>query len=55
MKAHGRGAELPAHVFGAGWPLRAAATVAETPAPTAAELAMIRRFDPDGFWTRGRG
>jgi glutaconate CoA-transferase subunit B len=38
-----------------GWPLRAAATVAETPAPTAAELAMIRRFDPDGFWTRGRG
>ena len=38
-----------------GWPLRAAATVAQTPAPTADELAMIRRFDPEGFWTRGRG
>ena len=38
-----------------GWPPRAAATVAETTAPTAAELAVIRRFDPAGFWTRGRG
>lgn len=24
----------------------------ETEPPTAAELEMIRRFDPDGFWTR---
>jgi glutaconate CoA-transferase subunit B len=38
-----------------GWPPRAAAAVAETPPPTAAELAMIRRFDPQGFWTGGRG
>ena len=38
-----------------GWPPRAAATRAETPAPTAEELAVIRRFDPAGFWTRGRG
>jgi glutaconate CoA-transferase, subunit B len=38
-----------------GWPLRPAPAVAGTPAPTAAELAVIRRFDPEGFWTRDRG
>jgi glutaconate CoA-transferase subunit B len=38
-----------------GWPLAAAPAVAETLPPTAAELAVIRRFDPDGFWTRDRG
>ena len=37
-----------------GWPLQSALAVAETPAPTADELAVIRRFDPQGFWTRGR-
>jgi hypothetical protein len=26
--------------------------VAETPVPSEAEIAAIRRFDPDGFWTR---
>jgi hypothetical protein len=29
--------------------------VAETPPPTAEELTVIRRFDPQGFWTHGRG
>jgi glutaconate CoA-transferase subunit B len=37
-----------------GWPLRVAADIGETPPPTAAELAAIRRFDPKGFWTGGR-
>jgi glutaconate CoA-transferase subunit B len=37
-----------------GWPLRLAPELGETPPPTAEELAMIRRFDPEGFWTRGR-
>ena len=37
-----------------GWALRVSADVGETPPPTAAELAAIRRFDPDGFWTGGR-
>jgi glutaconate CoA-transferase subunit B len=36
------------------WPLRVAPDAGETPPPTPAELAAIRRFDPDGFWTRGR-
>jgi glutaconate CoA-transferase, subunit B len=35
-----------------GWELRVAPDVGETPAPSVEELAMIRRFDPDGFWTR---
>ena len=34
-----------------GWPLRLADPVVETPPPSADELAMIRRFDPEGFWT----
>jgi glutaconate CoA-transferase subunit B len=37
-----------------GWDLRVAPDVAETPPPTASELAQIRRLDPDGFWTRRR-
>ena len=40
-------------VANTGWPLRLATTVAETPAPIEAELAMLRQFDPQGFWTKG--
>ena len=36
-----------------GWPLKVSDHVSETSAPTAAELTAIRRFDPQGFWTRG--
>lgn len=35
-----------------GWEVKFAAGVAETPPPTQAELVAIRKFDPDGFWTR---
>ncbi|TAN32835.1 CoA-transferase [bacterium] len=35
-----------------GWELKVAAGVGKTSPPTEAELAAIRRFDPDGFWTR---
>jgi glutaconate CoA-transferase, subunit B len=35
-----------------GWDLEVAAEVGDTPPPTEAELTQIRRFDPDGFWTR---
>jgi len=35
-----------------GWDLKVSRDVSETSAPTEAELAAIRRFDPDGFWTR---
>jgi glutaconate CoA-transferase subunit B len=36
-----------------GWSLRVASQVTETPAPTEVELAMLRQFDPQGFWTKG--
>ena len=35
-----------------GWELQVASDVSETSAPTSEELTAIRRFDPDGFWTR---
>ncbi|TMG65773.1 MAG: CoA-transferase [Chloroflexi bacterium] len=34
-----------------GWDLKVADDVSETSAPTDAELAASRRFDPEGFWT----
>jgi len=37
-----------------GWDLTVAGDVHETPPPTAPELAAIRRFDPEGFWTARR-
>jgi glutaconate CoA-transferase, subunit B len=35
-----------------GWDLKIAEHFSETPPPSGSELAAIRRFDPDGFWTR---
>ena len=37
-----------------GWPLRVAAQVTQTPEPTAEALAILRRLDPQGFWTGRR-
>jgi glutaconate CoA-transferase subunit B len=34
-----------------GWPLRVSAELNRTPAPTDKELAMLKRFDPKGYWT----
>jgi glutaconate CoA-transferase subunit B len=35
-----------------GWDLQFAPGLRETPPPTADELAIIRRCDPQGFWTK---
>jgi len=35
-----------------GWDLAVSRAVKQTSAPTDAELEAIRRFDPEGFWTR---
>jgi glutaconate CoA-transferase subunit B len=35
-----------------GWDLRVAPDARETLAPTEQELAIIRQYDPQGFWTR---
>jgi glutaconate CoA-transferase, subunit B len=37
-----------------GWPLRLAPEVTQTHEPAAETLEILRRFDPQGFWT-GRG
>jgi glutaconate CoA-transferase subunit B len=34
-----------------GWPLKISAELSRTPAPTDEELAMLTRFDPEGYWT----
>jgi glutaconate CoA-transferase subunit B len=36
-----------------GWPLKIADDLEVTPAPTALELEMIRKFDPEGYWSGG--
>ena len=46
------GASVDECVRETGWPLRVAADVRETPPPTDEELAVIREYDPTGFWTR---
>jgi len=35
-----------------GWDVKVAEHVSETAAPNESELEAIRRFDPEGFWTR---
>ncbi len=35
-----------------GWPLRVADKLEETPAPSAAELAVMQELDPNHFWTK---
>jgi len=36
-----------------GWPLTVDDDPAQTPEPTAEALAMLKRFDPQGYWTNG--
>jgi len=36
-----------------GWPLAVAGAVTELPAPTAAEIAALRGWDPRGWFLRG--
>lgn len=42
-------AEVQAHT---GWDLALAEDVSQTPPPTPEELSLVRRWDPEGFWTR---
>ena len=34
-----------------GWPLKVDVEMAQTPEPTMEELAMLKQFDPQGYWT----
>ena len=47
------GVEVDEVLANTGWDLEVAEDVQATPKPTADELALIERFDPDGFWTGG--
>jgi len=46
------GSSIEQVVAETGWDLKIAPDAGETEAPSAVELATIRHFDPDGFWTR---
>jgi glutaconate CoA-transferase, subunit B len=35
-----------------GWPLRVASNLAKTQVPTQKELQVLRKYDPNGFWTQ---
>jgi len=39
---------------GTGWDLKVAASVERTKAPLRSELRIIRKYDAQGFWTRGK-
>jgi glutaconate CoA-transferase subunit B len=45
------GIEVNDVIANTGWKLRVAETVEVTPEPSAAELAAIREYDKQGFWT----
>ena len=46
------GVEVEDVLANTGWKLRVAEDLAQTPAPAAAELAVMREIDPEGFWTK---
>lgn len=46
-----RGVTVAEVLANTGWPLRVAEDVTQTPLPRAEDLAMLRKFDPQGFWT----
>jgi glutaconate CoA-transferase subunit B len=35
-----------------GWPLRVVERLGQTPVPTRQELAMLKQFDPQSYWTQ---
>lgn len=45
------GVEVETVIENTGWALRRENRIESTPAPTVDELGMLRRFDPQGYWT----
>jgi glutaconate CoA-transferase subunit B len=45
------GVEVEQVAAATGWPLETSPTLETTQAPSSQDLAIIRRFDPDRFWT----
>ena len=46
------GVEIDDLLASTGWPLRVAEKLQVTAVPAAAELAVMREIDPQGFWTK---
>jgi glutaconate CoA-transferase subunit B len=55
MASYHPGSDPQAVRAATGWDLRSLPTVGQTPPPTRDELAIIRRYDPRGYWTGRRG
>ncbi len=45
------GAELDDIKANTGWPVRISPNLTQTPPPSRTERELIRRFDPEGYWT----
>jgi glutaconate CoA-transferase subunit B len=52
LKSYHPGQSVQSASAETGWDLKVASDVHETPPPSAQELGTIRRYDPNGFWTR---
>jgi glutaconate CoA-transferase, subunit B len=52
LSSYHPGASIEEVRMNTGWDLRVAPDVSVTPAPTEAELKVIREIDPQGFWTK---
>jgi glutaconate CoA-transferase subunit B len=52
LVSHHPGTSVDEIAQNTGWTLTIADDVRETEAPSAAELGIIRAYDPQGFWTR---
>jgi glutaconate CoA-transferase subunit B len=52
LATHHPGVSVEDVVTNTGWELRIADNVSETAQPTAEELAVIRDYDKEGFWTK---
>lgn len=37
------------------WPLKISENISQTPKPTEIEIELLRKYDPNGFWTKNKG
>ncbi len=51
LKSIHPGVKIQQIQFQTGWTLKIADELTQTPVPTEKELAMLRQFDPHGYWT----
>jgi len=37
------------------WPLKISEDISQTPKPSEIEIELLRKYDPEGFWTKNKG